>query len=188
MTRNEALMFLAERCDGYEHRIAARGGFESMSTGYRCSEAEAKRVLFGDWLGASTVVTGPDMQTIWAGQLCEITANLGQRSRSISLDTIANRVRVRYSLPDGGADVTATVSTTDSIALYGTKDAALSLGSITAAAAANAAGRYLAQWDYPVQRPSTQVATGALGDIRLDFLFPEKYGNTYTETDSRGMS
>lgn len=162
---------LSDRCDGYQHRIAARGGFESMTTGYRCSLAEAKRALFGDWLGRSTIVKGPAMQTIWEGQLCEITATLGQRSRSISLDTVANRVRVRYSLPNGGADVTTILDDLPSQAIYGVKDAVIALGSTAAAAAANAAGRYLAQWAYPVQRPSTQIATGGGGDIRLDFLF-----------------
>lgn len=161
---------LAARCTGYEHAIAARGGFESMRTGFVCDRWEAVSIL-NNWLGMSTVVRGPALQTIWEGQLAEISITLGQRTSSVSLDTLANRVRMRYSLDTGGASVTTPVSDAASIAIYGTKDRVEAISRTAAAAAAEAAVRALAQWRLPAQRPSTKIGTGRLGDVSVDLLF-----------------
>jgi hypothetical protein len=188
-------MDLAARCDRYEQAISARGGFETMRTGFACDRHEAI-VILNTWLGRSTKVKGPAMQTIWEGLLSEISITLGQRTRSVSLDPLANRVRCRYSVDQGGASVTTPVSDAASIAIYGTKDAVIAVGSTTAAAAANAASRALAQWRNPVQRPSTKIATGRMGDVSVDLLFRGWYSTlgwvltsrtstTLTATDSQ---
>lgn len=161
---------LAGRCTNYEQATAARGGFETMRTGFLCDRDEAIDIL-NSWLGRSTIVKGPTMQTIWEGQLAEISITLGQRSRSVSLDTLANRVRMRYSLPAGGASVTSPISDAASIAIYGTKDRVEAIAQTSAAAAAEAAVRALAQWRVPAQRASTKIGTGRLGEVSVDLLF-----------------
>lgn len=194
-TTNDGGMDLASRCNDYQHTIAAKGGFESMRTGFVCDRFEAIDILTS-WLGRSTIVKGPNLNTIWEGQLAEITATFGQRASGVSLDTMTNRVRVRYSLPAGGADVTAPVTDADSIAIYGTRDGVEALGSTSATAALNAAIRILIQRRVPAQRPSTKISTGRIGDVSVDLLFrgwystlgwvlTENASTTVTATDSQ---
>lgn len=161
---------LAGRCDSYEHAIAARGGFESMRTGFTTDLDEAIDI-FTTWLGRSTVVSGPDALTCWEGQLAAITLTAGQRRRAIGLDKLANRLRCRYTDVGGATAVTTATSNAASIALYGTKDAVISMSNVTPTQASGAAARALAQWKDPQQQPSTQITTGNLGDVRVDLLF-----------------
>lgn len=165
---------VAVRAESYEHAIAARGGFESLRTGFACETDEAIDIL-NTWLGRSTIATGPEGQTIWEGQLVEITANLGQRRRSVALEGMSNRVRVRYSQNNAAASVTSAASDADSIAAYGTRDAVIAIGATTPSAAADAASRALAQWKNPIQRPSTQIATGDQGEVGVELLFKGWY-------------
>lgn len=165
-----AVADLAGRCDSYEHTIAARGGFESMRTGFKADLDEAIDI-FNTWLGRSTVVSSPDAMTIWEGILAGISVTLGQRRRSISLDKLSNRLRCRYTDENGTTAVTSPTSNSASIALYGTKDAVVSASNITATQASGIAARALSQWKTPQQQPDTQITTGNLGDVSVDLLF-----------------
>lgn len=161
---------LATRCSGYEHTIAARGGFESMRTGFKTDLDEALDI-FNTWLGRPTVVSGPDAQTIWEGHLAAITLTAGQRTRNTSLEKLANRLRCRYTDTSGTTAASSPASDSASIALYGTKDAVVSASNITSTQASGIAARALAQWKNPQQQPSTRIATGAIGEVGVDLLF-----------------
>lgn len=161
---------LAGRCDSYEHTIAARGGFESMRTGFACDLDEAIEI-FNTWLGRSTIVSSPDALTIWEGQLSDITITLGQRQRSISLDKMANRVQVHYTDAQGVRSTTASASDTDSIARYGIKYFVHSARGITATAATGIRDSVLAKYKNPPQTPSTRISTGDLGSVRVELRF-----------------
>lgn len=161
---------LAGRTDRYEHTIAARGGFESMSVGFAADLDDAIDI-FNNWLGRPTVVTGPETQTIWEGQLAEIGITLGQRRRSISLDKLANRLRCRYTDTNGVTATTSPTSDSASIALYGTKDAVISMSHVTSTTASGTAARALSQWKNPQQQPSTQIMTGDSGQVAVDLHF-----------------
>lgn len=161
---------LAGRCTSYEQTIAARGGFESMRIPFVADLDEAIDI-FNTWLGHSTVVTGPDTQIIWEGQLAEISVTLGQRRRSIGLDKLANRLRCRYTDTNGVTATTSPTSDSASIALYGTKDAVISMSHVTSTTASGAAARALAQWKNPQQQPSTRIETGGGGNVVVELLF-----------------
>jgi hypothetical protein len=161
---------LASRAESYEHTIASRGGFESMRTSFAADLDEAIDI-FNNWLMRSTVVTGPDTETIWEGYLSEISISLGGRKRSISLEKMYNSIRPRYSDDQGIGTTASVVSDASSIATYGTKQLVVALGGSSLTAATNAATQVLAKYKNPPQTPSTEIATGAGGDVRVDLLF-----------------
>src|SRR6266496_3250222 len=80
----------------YTHTITATGGFESMQVSYTVPRDVAQ-----DWLAhglmRSCVVYGPDAEIVWEGYLTQVDATLGQEQRSVSLDGMGNRVRVKYT-------------------------------------------------------------------------------------------
>jgi hypothetical protein len=155
---------LTGRIESYEHTIAATIGFESMRCNLTTEEFAKVDVdeavdMLSRWLGRSTVVTGPDAETVWEGFLTQIDADFGQgETRSIGLDAMANRINVRYTTVLGTPGSTGTASDTASQALYGVKDAVLSLpGTSTATAALNFRAKELARRKNPRMIPSTQI-------------------------------
>lgn len=151
----------------YTHTITARGGFESMA-----AACVVDRETALDWLAGglmrSVSAYGPDSATpIWEGYITQIDATFGQEQRSVSLDAMGNRVRVKYTTVLGTPGTTSSVSDTASQALYGVKDLVLSIGEYTAAAAANLAAVELADKKNPKMTPSTTVQTGDMGDVQL---------------------
>lgn len=161
----------------YEHTISATFGFES-ATIERVTTLDAA-MTFTDLLLAPLIVYGPDASTIWEGYLNSVTIDAGGRARSVSLDEIQNRIRVRYQTVLGTPGVSATVSDTASIARYGTRDGVVSVGTSTAAATTTLASVALAERATPRAEPtsSASFATSApVTPVSLTLGFVGWYG------------
>lgn len=158
----------------YEDTTTARGGAESCTLTYAVSFDEALEWL-SNGLMRSVDVYSPDAVWMWGGVCTQVEARFGQESRSRSLDGMANRVRCKYTTVLGTPGTTSSISDADSQAIYGIKDAVVSVGTTTAAAAGNAATRYLRQHKNPQSTPSTAAQTGDLGDAALVLHFTGWY-------------
>lgn len=165
---------LAARSDSYEHTIRATFGFESMRVPVVMSLEEVLWWLNNN-LMASTIVSGPDSETIWEGFLTQIDATFGQETVSVGLDRMANRVRCRYTGGNGTPTTTSTSSDSASQRLYGTKDALLNLNTTSSTAAANIVAAYLARWKNPPAVQRSRVATGDAGGVSVAFTFAGWY-------------
>lgn len=161
---------LGARADSYQHTISDRFGFESMQVSFKCSVEEAV-----DWLAnglmRSAIVYGPDANVVWEGYINTASARIGQKPATLSLDTMANRVRCTYTTVLGTPGTTSSVSDADSQALYGKKDRVVSLNQDTAAAAANKADVVLVASAFPRSNEATQAMTGAQGEIQITLSF-----------------
>lgn len=164
---------LADAIDRYEHTITATCGFESMRCSFVAREDRALHWL--ERLGAACVVSGPDAEVVWEGMLTGVQIQFGQESVSLSLDGMANRVKVRYTDELGTPGSTATASDAASQGRYGTRDLVLSIGETNATTAANLRDRALAQYKNPVAQTEGSVQTGDLGDVRVSLSFAGYY-------------
>lgn len=170
---------LEGRIESYEQTIDHHIGFESM----RCSFiANAEEGL--DWLTnglmRSCEVTGPDAEIVWEGFLETIEVQFGQETRSVSLREMANRIRVRYQTVLGTPGARPTSSAffqdTDSIALYGYKDLVLSLGNTSDGTEVDDYGNtMLSKLSNPQSAPTSTIASGELGEIRITLNFAGWY-------------
>ena len=158
----------------YEDTTVARGGSESCTLTYAVPFDEALEWL-SNGLMRSIDVYSPDAAWMWGGVCTQVEVRFGQESRSRSLDGMANRVRCKYTTVLGTPGTSSSISDTESQAIYGIKDAVLSVGTTTATAAANASTRYLRQHKNPQSTPSTAVQTGDLGDAALILHFTGWY-------------
>jgi hypothetical protein len=150
----------------YSHSIKDKFGFESMQATY-VTTLEDALAWFSTGLMRNLIGSGPDGGTIWEGFVSEIELKAGQESRTISLDNMANRIKVKYNTPAGAGGTSSTVSDTTSIAQYGTKDAVLPLGDASSTAANNKAARALVELKQPRASGSIGIATGELGNVEL---------------------
>lgn len=150
----------------YSDSIADQYGFESAQASF-VTTLEDALAWFGAGLMRQFIVSGPDGQTIWEGFVSGISLTIGQETRSIDLDSMANRVKTRYTLSNDQPGATATVSDTTSQGMYGIKDLVVSLGQTTATAATNLATRVLGTYKRPRPSGSISVATGDVGDVSL---------------------
>lgn len=150
----------------YSQSIKDKYGYESMQATY-VTTLEDALAWFATGLMRSVICSGPDAGTIWEGFVNEVELKAGQESRSISLDNMANRIKVRYNAPGGSGGTSSTVSDTTSIAQYGTKDAVLSLGDASLTAATNKATRALVELKQPRASGSIGISTGDLGNVEL---------------------
>lgn len=166
---------LCDNADGYQHTITDQFGFESMQVALKVSLDEATDWL-ANGLGRSVLVTGPDAETCWEGQLTTVSAQIGQETRSVSLDGMANRVRCVYTTVYGTAGTINSISDTDSQFLYGIKDAVLSANNSDNGEAGYYAAVELARRANPVMTPTTNVMTGDQGDSTLTLSFTGWYG------------
>jgi len=166
---------LSGRITEYQHSIFWQFGFESMSCSFVADMGEAL-----DWLrdgpGRSTVVYGPDAETVWEGRLVTVEAQFGQERRALSLDGLANRVRVRYTTVLGTPGVIAALDDTASQALYGIKDAVYSLGNSDSTEAGDYGYAMLRAAAQPLSHPSSDIATGDLGGVTVTLTFEGWYG------------
>lgn len=162
------------RATSYEHTISATFGFESLRIAFACTLDEA--IFWAGQLMASIAVFGPDAMPAWEGYLAGVEISAGARQRSISLDPLGNRVRVRYTTVNGVAGVTSAVSDASSQARYGVKDLVEALPTTTAAAAANRAAVLLADRAWPRMQPTTEIATGAAGSVTVTLVGAGWYG------------
>jgi len=165
---------LGGRAESYTHTITAMGGFESMQISLSASFDEAI-----DWLTNGllrpAIVAGPEATTCWEGFCSEVSATFGQEQRSVSLDGMGNRIRVKYTTVLGTPGTTSTAGNTDSQALYGIKDLVLSIGNTTATGAGQLRDVALAERKYPPMQPTTTIASGDLGDVQLTLSFTGWY-------------
>lgn len=166
---------LAARADSYSHTITDQFGFESCQLALKAPLDEAIEWL-QNGLMRSLIVSGPDAETVWEGYLSSISAQIGQKVVTLSLDAMANRVRCTYTTVLGTPGVTSSASDTTSQGLYGIKDRVMPLNASDATAAAYRAAIVLANLAYPKSREATQATTGAQGDVTLTLSFTGWYG------------
>lgn len=166
---------LGPRVDSYTHTITDNYGFESMQVPLTVTLDEAI-----DWLSnglmRSVIVFGPDAEIVWEGYLNTISAQIGQKIVTLSLDATANRVRCVYTTVLGTPGTTASTSNATSQALYGIKDRIVPLDASDATAAGYRAAIVLADIAFPKSREVTQAATGEQGGIALTLSFVGWYG------------
>lgn len=166
---------LGARADSYQHTLTDRFGMESMQVSLKVPLDEAI-----DWLQnglmRSVIVVSPDTNTVWEGFLSTVSAQIGQKPVTLSLDAMANRVRCVYTTVLGTPGTTNSVSDTASQGLYGIKDRIVPLDASDAAAAGYRAAIVLADVAFPKSRQATQAMTGAQGDITLTLSFTGWYG------------
>lgn len=166
---------ISGRVSSYAHTITDSYGFESMQISLAVSLDEAL-----DWLNnglmRSVVVSGPDAETVWEGYLNSISAQIGQKTVTLSLDAMANRVRCVYTNVLGEPGATSSVSDTASQLLYGIKDRVVPLDNSSSGPAGYRAAIVLANLAYPKSREATQAISGAQGDITLTLSFAGWYG------------
>jgi hypothetical protein len=170
---------LQDRIDSYTHTIANAIGFETMTCGFACTLEEGIDWL-ANGLGRSCEVSGPDCEIVWEGFLETIEVQFGQERRSVSLREMANRIRVGYQTVLGTQGVRPTASTffqdADSIALFGKKDLALAIGNTSDGTEVDDYGTImLAKLKDPLAAPSSTVASGDLGEIRITLTFAGWY-------------
>lgn len=160
---------IAARLTSYQHTISATCGFESLRLTFPAALDEA--IFWAGQLMAGIVVTAPDATVAWEGYLARVEIVLGQRQRAIGLDSMANRVRVRYTTVLGTPGVTATASDTNSQARYGVKDIVESLPQTTQTAAENRRAAVLAARKRPTMEPTTSVQTGlGRADVEVNLI------------------
>lgn len=162
---------LAAGLTSYEHTISDSLGFESITVERAVTVEQALAALAG-WLMRSTVVSGPDGETLAEGYLTALAAEFGDESRSIGLDGVANRVTVKYTSSTGAAATTPTNHAT-SQALYGVKATVQAFEATDATDAANKAARVLYALGLPRMQRGTRLGTGKAGQagatLRLTF-------------------
>jgi hypothetical protein len=151
--------------ESYEHTISATFGFETCSIERSTTIDAAMR--YTDLLLAPLIVYGEDASVAWEGYLNTVTISAGERARSVSLDALQNRVRVRYQTVLGTPGVTAATSDAASIARYGTRDGVVSVGVTTAAVAATTAAAVLAERATPQAQPTSSART-TRGSVPVD--------------------
>lgn len=174
-TQNAVLMSdLGPRLDSYEHTIAATFGFESMRCSYKGTFEDALYAL-NNFLCGSTIVTGPDAEIVWEGFCTVVEVTFAGERRSLSIEKMANRVKARYATTLGSPGATSTSTDSASIALYGNKDAVLSLPETTSTGASNLVTAYLAEHKNPLSSPSSEIATGAHPEITINLTFAGWY-------------
>lgn len=159
---NIFLIDLAPYIKTYTHSISATFGFESMAVTLAANLNQA--LGYADLLFSAVIVTDPQTKTMWEGYLSQVDITVGGRQRSISLDALSNRVKVRYSTVLGTPGSTSTASNAVSQALYGVKDAVISTSETTATVAASLRDSALKTMALPRVVPTSQISTGPEAD------------------------
>lgn len=159
---------VSDRLTSYSQSVVARGGYESAGLSFVAEDLE-EALTWADRLFCPITCVGPEMEVAWDGHIAQVELQLGGRVRSLSLETVFNRVRCRYTSLLGTAAVTATASNAASIALYGTRDGRVSASGVTAAYAEGLRDSTLGRYALPRARPSTTVRVGAAdsGEITI---------------------
>lgn len=170
---------LQARIASYTHTITHQCGFETMTCGFAATLEEGL-----DWLANGLmrpcVVYGPDGEIAWEGFSETIQVDFGQEKRSVSLREMANRIRVGYQTVLGTQGMRPTTTTffqdADSIALFGKKDLALAIGNTSDGTEVDDyANTMLVKLKDPLAAPSSTVASGDLGEIKITLTFAGWY-------------
>jgi hypothetical protein len=145
---------LNELVTTYSHSIADRYGFESATIGYTGDRAMALNAL--NLLGRSLTIGGMRGAVCWDGLVWSVDVSAAGVSHSVSLENVANRIKVRFTAPFGTSAVSSTYSDSTSQALYGIKDMVVTGGAKTLIAANALAQRVL----FERKTPSPEVGIG----------------------------
>ena len=156
-----ALPSLYGRLSRYSHTIANGVGFESCSLQFGASLEEA--LFWTQQLMASIVVYDEGAGVAWEGYLDQVDVTAGQETRSLSLRTLANALRCRYTTVLGTPGATAWQLDSASVLRYGRKEQLLSLNTTTQTAATNYAATMLAMLRQPQMAPQSSVTSGTDG-------------------------
>lgn len=159
---------ITSRLMSYEQTSTATCGFESMACTFPGTLHEA--IFWASQLMAGTVVYGPDAMTAWEGYLSRVEITLGQRQRSIGLDNLANRVRVRYTTYLGTPGVTSSSSDTNSQARYGIKDLVETLPVTGLTGAQQRRDAVLSARKRPKMEPVTRLTTGEGSELTIRLI------------------
>ena len=143
----------------YEHTIAATVGFESCTIQRIVTLEQAQ--AYTDLLLAPLIVYGPDADVCWEGFLNSVEIRDGERTRSVSLEALQNRIRVTYTTVLQTPGTTAAVSDADSIARYGTHDGVVTAGNSIAAEALATANQALNERSTPRAKPASSASFSA---------------------------
>ena len=158
---------LAGRLSLYEDAIDCQYGFESLRVAFECDVDEALSWLRTGLMRPIESIK-PSGATRWDGLIYELTATFGKTTIVLSLEDVANRLRVKYANDAGGNGKTTTYSHANSIATYGTKDLLINASSTTAAGAANRAQTALASLAWPTSKRASSSGPGGGGRITVE--------------------
>lgn len=154
---------IAPRLTAYDHTATATFGYETARLALVARDLD-EALEWTERLLCPVTVYSPDAAVCWDGFVAGVAFQAGGRTRSLSLDTVANRVRVRYTLRGlGTPQVTASTSDTTSSAIYGVRDAVLGVGTTDSTGATGLRDAYLAARAYPRAVPQSVVGVPAEG-------------------------
>lgn len=161
----------------YKHKISAMGGFDTASCELALTQAQAETAL-EQWVGNRIAVYADNpVEPIWEGLISRITVPAGIVQNTISLDDMANRIRVNYVSRGVGfqTQITTAVNDTASQAIYGIKEDTLDGGST--ANTAGAAGYFtdignaqLALRAYPRVSTSVRTSGARAGLVQIECI------------------
>jgi hypothetical protein len=165
---------LADQAESVQWTISDTFGFESCAINVRGTVEDV--LSWFTLLSSGMVIYGPDAEICWEGFLNAVDATIGQEAHSRSLDAMANLIRVRYTTVLGSPGVTADQQDTTSQTTYRVKHGVERLGQMTSTAASTQCTRILNDRRWPGKRPSSNIATGEMGDISITLHFVGWYG------------
>lgn len=149
----------------YQHSICAQGGFESFAVDFSTDLASA--LFWKDQLMSSIICYDRDGRIVWEGALTGVSLQIGQEQIDLSLDNMANAVKVRYQSEIGVQTSTAFTTNTTSISRYGRKELVYSGSGMTSTAATALRNTLLAARKDPVAQRSSEIGGSAQSDIRV---------------------
>lgn len=144
----------------YSHAIGDQFGFESATVERAVTKSVALEAL-ASWLMRATTVRGPWCETLFEGFLVAIDAEFGGESRSVSLRSMANQVKVKATDTTNAAITAGPVNAADSQALYGIKETIQSFDATDSTDATNKANRILAELANPQMERSSSAGSGS---------------------------
>lgn len=121
--------------------LEAQGTIQDL---WRCQE----------WLRCPVEFEDDETGKVWWGYVAEVQLAIGRWTVGVSLDTMTNRIAIKYSKPritGGGASTTTWLQDDDSVAAYGTKELLMTMSDITEVAATARQTKELAQKKYPIR-------------------------------------
>lgn len=139
----------------------ALGGCDSATVTYTGGKASIVELI--ETLRCPVTIWN-GVRKAWWGYVNRVDITAGYLTIGISLDEMANRIRVEYSVATTGRGVTAWSEYTASSSTYGTKDLSVSQMELDATGAVALRDAVLSQYKYPI--PVSQTAVGANGPLR----------------------
>jgi hypothetical protein len=150
----------------YSHTIADRYGFESASLTYTGDRNAALGAL--NLLSRPLTVASPYGSIPWDGLIYRVTAKSASEQHSISMESLANWINVRFTASFGTSASTVaggvTIQDATSQERYGRKDYVATGGAKTLTAATALGRRILAERKSPLPENGVHLQTGDATD------------------------